>query len=122
MIDGKVALEIFECGGPLCGRLVWVKKARDRHGRPIRDRKNPDPALRQRPVCGLTVVWGLQPSGPGQWRNGAIYNPRDGRTYHVNAERVSDGLISARIHVGVPFIGITKSLVRVERRTSDGWC
>jgi hypothetical protein len=34
-------------------------------GQPDVDRLNPDPTLRQRPLCGLTVIWGLQPDGAG---------------------------------------------------------
>ena len=35
--------------------------ARDSVGWLARDDKNPDPAIRQRPLCGLTVLQGLQP-------------------------------------------------------------
>ena len=64
-IDGTgAAVQIFDCSGLLCGRIIWLEKARDTAGRLARDDKNPDPIFRQRPLCGLTVIQGLQPAGP----------------------------------------------------------
>jgi uncharacterized protein DUF2147 len=59
-IDGTgVAVQIFDCSGLLCGRIIWLEKARDTAGRLVRDNKNPDPVFRERPLCGLTVIQGL---------------------------------------------------------------
>jgi hypothetical protein len=63
-IDGTgAAVQIFDCNGLLCGRIIWLQKARDTAGRLARDDNNPDPIFRQRPLCGLTVLQGLQPAG-----------------------------------------------------------
>ena len=56
------AVQIFDCSGQLCGRIIWLRKARDTAGRLARDDKNPDPVFRQRPLCGLTILQGLQPA------------------------------------------------------------
>jgi uncharacterized protein (DUF2147 family) len=77
LIDSKVAVQIFNCRGLVCGRVVWLRKPHDPAGGLVRDLKNPDPALRQRLVCGLTVFWALQPSGPNEWKGGWFYNPDD---------------------------------------------
>src|SRR5690349_9493566 len=61
LIRAKVAVQIFACGGLLCGRIVWLQHPRDQAGQLVRDLENPDPALRQRPLCGQTILWGLQP-------------------------------------------------------------
>ena len=37
------AVEIFDCSGLLCGRIIWLEKARDTAGRLVRDEKNLDP-------------------------------------------------------------------------------
>ena len=85
LIAAKVALQIYDCGGQLCGRIVWLQHPRDRAGQPARDKDNPDPALRQRPLCGQIVLWGLQPAGPDHWRGRWLYNPDDAKTYRVKA-------------------------------------
>jgi hypothetical protein len=35
---------------------------------------------------------------------------------------VSDNVITARIYVGVPLLGQTRTLVRVQHGVSAGWC
>ena len=122
-IDGTgVAVQIFDCSGQLCGRIVWLRMARDSVGRLARDDKNPDPVFRQRPLCGLTVLQGLQPAGLDRWNSGWLYNPEDGQTYRVSAELRSADVFLARIYLGVPLFGETKTLLRVPRLRSEGWC
>jgi hypothetical protein len=42
----------------VCGRIVWLLRPRTPAGQPDVDRLNPDPALRKRPLCGLTIHLG----------------------------------------------------------------
>jgi uncharacterized protein (DUF2147 family) len=122
-IDGTgVAVQIFDCSGLLCGRIIWLEKARDSAGQLARDNKNPNPAFRQRPLCGMTVLQGLQPAGLDHWNSGSLYNPNDGKTYRVSAELRSADLFVARIYLGMPLFGETKTLLRVPRLRSEGWC
>ena len=78
--NGKVTVRVAPCGAGLCGRVVALKKPRDDKGRPRLDKENPNPALRQRPVIGLTILSNMKASGEGRW-SGMIYNPDDGHTY-----------------------------------------
>ena len=122
LIDAKVAVQIFDCGNLLCGRIRGLQTARDPQGQPDRDKNNPDPALRQRRLCGLTVFWGLRPEGSDRWGGGQFYNPADGKTYSVSAELRSADLIVARVYLGTPRFGQTKFLHRVAPGASEGWC
>jgi uncharacterized protein (DUF2147 family) len=122
IIDARAAIEIFDCGGPACGRIVWLRSARDLQGQSRRDKNNPDPTLRQRPLCGMVVLWGLMPSGRDRWKDGWFYNPDDGRTYNVYASLKSTDVLTARIYLGVPLFGNTKTLARMPVGNSDGWC
>jgi len=121
-IDGKAAVQIFDCAGLMCGRVVWLLVPRDSGGQLDRDKRNPDPALRQRQLCGLTTLRNLRPAGPGRWGDGSFYNPDDGKTYSVSAQLASDNVIKARVYVGVPLLGQTRTLVRVAHGASAGWC
>lgn len=122
LMDGDVAVEIYNCTGLLCGRIVWLRKPRNSAGQLDRDKRNPEPSLRQRELCGLTILSGLQPDGPGRWRGGSFYNPHDGKSYSVTAELQSADVLVARVYRGIPFFGKTKTLTRVPRLSSDGWC
>ena len=62
LINGEAAVQIFECNSLLCGRILWLQAPRDSQGQPKRDTRNPDPALRQRELCGLTVIRDLRSS------------------------------------------------------------
>lgn len=80
MANGKVTVRVDKCGANLCGTVIGLKKAHDDKGRPRLDKENPNPALRRRPVIGLTILSNMRESGSGTWQ-GTIYNPDDGNTY-----------------------------------------
>ena len=122
LIDAKVAVQIFDCSNLLCGRILWLEKPRNAQGQLDLDRKNPNPALRQRQLCGLTIFWGLHPAGPDHWTGGWFYNPDDGKTYNIAADLTSADTITARIYEGFRLFGETKILRRVPQGTSEGWC
>lgn len=122
LIADKVAIEVFECDGLVCGRIIWLVRPRTPEGQPDVDRLNPDPNLRQRPLCGLTMIWGLQADGPGHWSNGSLYDPLDGNTYDLTVERTAPGTISARVYRGIPLLGRTEILIRDPQLGFDGRC
>jgi hypothetical protein len=54
--------------------------------------------------------------------DGWFYNPDDGKTCSISARLVSPDVIKARVYVGFPLFGETKTLLRVAHGTSEGWC
>ena len=122
LMDERVAVQIFACEGLMCGRIVWLHARKIPHSVLNLDTKNPVSALRERNLCGLTVLWGLRPAGSNRWVDGWFYNPDDGRTYRVKAQLKSDDVIVARIYMGIPLFGQTKTLARVPHDTTEGWC
>src|SRR5437660_1467116 len=82
MEGGKVTVQVSNCGGSLCGRIVALKKPLDKHGNPKVDKDNPDPSLRMRPVIGLSLFRDMKRTADNQWQ-GVIYVPDDGRTYNA---------------------------------------
>jgi uncharacterized protein (DUF2147 family) len=78
---GDARVKVSKCGGGLCGVVVGLKDPIDpATGKPQVDDKNPNPALRKRPMIGLSLFSGMQPVGPSKW-SGQIYNADDGGTY-----------------------------------------
>ncbi|MFE0756981.1 DUF2147 domain-containing protein [Inquilinus sp. NPDC058860] len=122
LIGGKAAVQMFDCDGLLCGRIRWLQNARDPQNQAVRDKNNPEPALRQRQLCGLTIISGMRPTGPDRWEGGSFYNPDDGKTYGVSAELKSADVLVARVYAGIPALGETKTLQRIPHGTSEGWC
>jgi uncharacterized protein (DUF2147 family) len=122
LMPQKVAVQIFACAGLLCGRIVWLQHPRDAAGRLVHDTKNPNPALRQRPLCGQTIIWDLKPAGPDRWQNGWLYNPDDGKTYRLSAQLSAADAMIARIYLGIPLFGETWTMRRVPLLDTAGWC
>ena len=54
---GRGAIEITECNGNLCGRLVWLKEADHKEG------------------CGLQIFGDVKPVAGGKWDDGWIIDP-----------------------------------------------
>ena len=73
----KAVIQIGPCGGALCGRIEHVLKADP--GASRTDVHNPDPALRGRPIEGLSVLTGLRADGD-RWL-GEVYDPQTGKRY-----------------------------------------
>ena len=74
-------VEIYDCGGTLCGRVVGLKHNRDANGTPWHDEYNPDPEARNRPVCGSLVFRNLQWNDQRATWAGRLYDAENGKEY-----------------------------------------
>lgn len=82
--DGRTKVRVNDCGGALCGRIVWLKEPIDpKTGKPRTDKLNPDVSKRDRPMLGLQVVNGLRPIGERHWA-GPIYHADEGMVVQVS--------------------------------------
>jgi uncharacterized protein (DUF2147 family) len=81
---GNSRIRVADCGGALCGTLVWLKEPNDAEtGKPKTDKNNSDASKRNRPLIGVQIVLGMKPSGTDKWA-GQVYNAEDGKTYSGN--------------------------------------
>ncbi len=78
---GTSRIKIADCGGALCGTIVWMKEPIDPETqKPRLDKLNADADKRGRPLIGVGIVLGMKPSGADIW-TGEVYNAEDGKTY-----------------------------------------
>jgi uncharacterized protein (DUF2147 family) len=81
---GDAKVRVSRCGAGICGVVISLRDPIDpATGKPQVDDKNPNPALKKRPIIGLPLFSGMHPSGPNRW-SGQIYNADDGSTYASN--------------------------------------
>ena len=81
---GTSRIRVADCGGALCGTIIWLKEPNDPDtGKPKTDKNNSDAAKRSRPLIGVQIVLGMKPAGAGKW-TGQVYNAEDGKTYSGN--------------------------------------
>ena len=104
------------------GRIVWLRDplytgedGPDLVGKPIMDRNNSDPALRQRPLLGLRLIDGLHFDGKDTWIDGHVYNPEDGHRYRCRLSLKDRDHLRVRGYVGIPLLGGSSIWTRVEK-------
>jgi uncharacterized protein (DUF2147 family) len=104
----EVEVEIGYCGGGVCGRIVWLKPPHHT----LLDEENPDPALRRRPLIGLTILWGLRRLDAQTWGDGKMYNPRTGKYYRASLSVLSAAAVRVRAYRFLPLFGETQIWTR----------
>ena len=90
--NGSSRIKIADCGGALCGTIVWLKEPNDEAGKPKTDKNNPDTAKKTKPLIGTQIVLGMKPNGANKWA-GQVYNAEDGKTYSGNLTLTGDNAL-----------------------------
>lgn len=113
---GAAQVEIAACDAGLCGRVVWLRSPLDEDGCPMRDERNPEPALRGRELVGVELLRGLRRSrsSPETWADGEIYDPTSGRTYRATLSLDGPRRLLVRGYLGIRLLGRTATWTRVE--------
>jgi uncharacterized protein (DUF2147 family) len=109
----RIQIEILPCQDALCAKIVWLKFPNDTRGLPRVDSRNPQAALRERPLLNLTVLEGLRRTDDNSWEGGTIYNPDDGGEYRTRMSIGSDGSLLVRAYLLIPLFGRTFVWTRV---------
>jgi len=82
--NGRSRVRIADCGGALCGTIIWLKEPNDPEtGKAKTDKNNADAGKRGRPLIGVPIVISMKPNGANKW-SGQVYNAEDGKTYSGN--------------------------------------
>jgi len=114
VVEGERAIvEIAPCGAELCGDIVWFRTEEQGVNPPgARDARNADEQMRDRPICGLRILWGLTAAGrPDVYKRGRIYDPEIGETYRANVS-LDEAALKLRGYLGTPAIGRTETWSR----------
>lgn len=107
-------VRIVEADGALEGRVEKVLNRQpddDPDGlcRPCKGER------KDKPVVGMTILWGLKPDGGTVWAGGEILDPKNGKTYRCKMTVVDGGAkLDVRGFIGVSLIGRTQTWVRLE--------
>ena len=103
LTQSNVAMvKVNPCGGSLCATIQGPGPSNEVW--PVYDKRNSDPALRNRPLTGLNLIADAKPEGD-HWR-GKIYSPRDGRSYSATFTPTTDGTL--KVHGCWGFICLTQ--------------
>mgnify|MGYP003660224393 CR=1 FL=1 len=106
--DRSGIFELLEADDGIKGITRWGKKQDT-------DRNNPDPALRNRNLGGITFLWGYTyDPQKNRWKDGKVYDPKNGKTYDAKMELDDDGQILKMCgYIGISLLGRTARFERV---------
>ena len=86
---GKSRVRVTDCGGALCGTIIWLKEPNDpESGKPKTDKNNVDAGKRSRPIIGVPIVLSMKPNGANKW-SGQVYSPEEGKVFSGNLTQQS---------------------------------
>jgi uncharacterized protein (DUF2147 family) len=86
---GRGAVEITNCGGALCGRVVWLRDAGNRS------------------ACGMQIIGDVRPTKGGAWDGGWIYDPDNDAKYSVELTPVGTGTLKVVGYMGSKLLSET---------------
>lgn len=109
--DGDGWIEITLLADSLTGVIAGSPNTKPED--PARyDDKNPDPALRDRPLDGMAIMSGFKYAGGGRWTGGTIYDPNSGKTYKCTLTLVDRDTLKVRGYIGVSLFGRSDTWTR----------
>lgn len=104
--------------GTVTGRIVWLRDPLDSlTGAPALDRRNPDVALRDRPILGLPMLREMRADGDAKWGDGRIYDARNGKTYRASMRLVHPDTLAIRGYVRIGFVKVGRTATWVRMPT-----
>lgn len=101
--DGRIL--IYKTNNKYFGKITWGT------GGSGTDDNNPDPALRSRKVIGMEILRNFV-FDDGEWIDGTIYDPRDGKTYSCKLTLGDNNSLNIRGYVGISLFGRTETWAR----------
>lgn len=108
--EGTAQVGVFKVGSQYYGKIVWLKTPNDSiTGLPRTDKENPDAALKSKPLLGLVNLKGFLFDGDDEWKDGTIYDPKNGKTYscYMKFEEATKEKLKIRGYVGISLLGRT---------------
>lgn len=114
--DQDAHVQIYKENGKFYGKIVWLKEPNEpATGLPKLDDENEEESLRSRPVMGLVILKDFIYDGDGEWEDGTIYDPKNGKTYDCYMEFDEYGVLKIRGYIGVSWIGRSTYWTRVTK-------
>ena len=91
----------------------------EKDGKPTIDVNNPKPELRNRSTLGIVLIWKLK-FEEGEYVDGYVYNPRDGKTYRMEMKVLDKETLKIRGYMGIPLLGQTQIWKRAHADKKTG--
>ena len=108
--DKKSHMKIYETKtGKLQGDVVKILTP----GRENAKCTECDGDRKDKPIKGMTIVWGLEENG-SEWSSGHIIDPSSGKQYKCSMKLKDKNTLEVRAYLGVSLLGRTQTWTRVD--------
>ena len=101
-------VRVYSCGAESCVKIVKLEPSAPA----TTDTKNPDDALRGRPLCGLVIGTKFRATDADHLVDGYVYDPKSGHTYRGTMTSEGDTL-KMHGYIGISLFGRTGVWSRV---------
>lgn len=101
----ETVIKIYKSGDKYYGKIVWLKEPKEDNGKMKKDKNNPKKSKRSQTLVGLVLLKGFVYQGDGEWAEGTIYDPENGKTYKARIRLKGKDKLDIRGYVGVPAFG-----------------
>lgn len=112
--DKSLRIQIFMQNNDFLAKIIWFS---DTDGKPMsywKDKRNPNPALRNRTILGMSILSGLKyDAKKNSWEDGKVYDSRHGKTWNASAKISPKGLLKVRGYWHFKWIGKTMTFHRI---------
>jgi uncharacterized protein (DUF2147 family) len=113
--DQDAHIEVYKEDGKYHGKIIWLKfPIDDETGKPKLDKNNPDEEMQKKPVLGLVVTRDFIYDKDGEYEDGTIYDPKNGKTYSCYMRFEDMDKLKIRGYIGITLIGRTTYWTRVK--------
>lgn len=110
--NGQGQIQIYKQGDKYFGKLYWLKEPNGPKGNPKLDVNNPDPQQKNKPLLGSLILRNFTYDN-GEWNNGRIYDPQNGKDYKCYIKLKDPKTLSLRGYIGISLLGRTEVWTRV---------
>jgi uncharacterized protein (DUF2147 family) len=101
--------------GKYYGKITWLSDTYTAGGKLPKDENNPDVNMKNIPVVGLVVLKDFVYEGNQSFRDGTIYDPKNGKTYSCKAKLTNNGTVfKLRGFIGVSIMGRTTTWLKAK--------
>lgn len=97
-------VEVSLVNGELQGRVVKIFFRPDEPPNPVCEKCEGE--RKDKPVIGMTFLWGLKADSATDWVGGAILDPKNGKIYNAKLSLTEGGKeLRVRGYIGTPILG-----------------
>lgn len=107
-------VQVYKSDHGYDGKIVGSTDGKARY-----DKQNPDKSKRDRRLLGVVILNGLQSEGDGEYGDGKIYDPNNGKTYSANAKLTGHDTLDARGYIGFSLLGKTQTWHRIDPQSKN---